>query len=106
MSAAQAARGFYSLCLIVLGFYFILSFIRALRGPRVADRIVAINMIGTQVIVAICVLALMLGQGYLADVAILYAMLSFLAVVLLCRVYLGVWLERRNARPPEGNADA
>ena len=37
----------------------------------------------------------MLGQGYLTDVALIYAMISFLAVVVLCKVYMGVYLERR-----------
>jgi multicomponent Na+:H+ antiporter subunit F len=43
----------------------------------------------------ICVVALMIGESYLTDVAMLYALISFLAVVVLCKVYMGVFLERR-----------
>ena len=74
----------------------IASFIRAVKGPTIADRIVAVNMIGTQIIIMIGVVALMVGEGYLVDVAMLYALISFLAVVVLCQVYMGVFLERRH----------
>ena len=63
-----------------------------------ADRIVAVNMMGTMVIVIIAVLALMLGEGYLADICIIYAMISFLAVTLLTKVYMGVYAERSAER--------
>ena len=35
----------------------------------------------------------MLGEGYLADICIIYAMISFLAVVVLTKVYTGVYLD-------------
>lgn len=101
MSASGAYVALYSAALYALGAMVILCFVKAVRGPRIADRIVAINMIGTQVIIIICVLALMLGEGYLADVALLYAMISFLAVVLLCKVYLGVHLQRKERQARE-----
>ena len=53
-------------CLVVMIF---LCFIRAIKGPRIADRIVAINMIGTMVIITICILALYLKESYLVDVS-------------------------------------
>ena len=59
-------------------------------GPRVADRVVGINMIGTIVIAMVAILALMLNEGYLMDIAIIYAMLSFLAVVVLVKIMIGV----------------
>ena len=65
--------------------------LRAIRGPRIADRVVGINMIGTIIIMMIAILALMLEEGYLVDIAIIYAMLSFLAVVVLVKVYIGVY---------------
>ncbi len=79
---------------------------RAIRGPRIADRIVSINMICTLTMVMICVLACMLREGYLADVALIYALLGFLAVVVLCKVYMGVALEAQEKQQKEENADA
>lgn len=93
MNLAEAYRVFCIATLCVLAVAIIACFVRAVKGPSIADRIVAINMIGTQILIMICVVALMIGEGYLADVAMLYAMISFLAVVVLCKIYMGVHLE-------------
>ena len=37
-----------------------------------------------------------MGEGYLVDVAIIYTMLSFLAVVLLTKVYMGIYRQKRR----------
>lgn len=89
----QAYHVFLVGVLIILAILVILCLVRAIIGPRVADRIVSVNMMGTMVIVIIAVLALMLGEGYLADICIIYAMISFLAVVVLTKVYTGVYLD-------------
>ena len=95
MSVWDAYSALYIAVLCVQTVLIIACFIRAVKGPSIADRIVSINMIGTQIIIMICVAALMLGQGYLTDVSLIYAMISFLAVVVLCKVYMGVYLGRR-----------
>lgn len=82
--------------LIFLALMLVLCFIRAVRGPKVADRIVATNMIGTIVMVIIAILALLLKEGYLVDICIIYAMISFLAVIVLTKVYMGVYLEKKK----------
>lgn len=82
--------------LIFLAVMLIFCFIRAVRGPRVADRIVAVNMIGTIVMVIIAILSLLLKEGYLADICIIYAMISFLAVIVLTKVYMGVYFEKKQ----------
>lgn len=97
----QAYNIFLTALLIVLAVLVVLCLIRAIIGPRVADRIVAVNMMGTMVIVMIAVLALMLGEGYLVDICIIYALISFLAVVVLTKVYMGVYLERKEAEHRE-----
>lgn len=79
----------------VLGVLLFLCLIRSILGPRIADRIVAVNMVGTITISIIVVLALKMHEGYLVDVSLIYAMLSFLAVVVLTKVYMGVYLERK-----------
>ena len=89
--------------MIVLGVCLFVCLYRAVRGPKVADRIIATNMIGTVTIMMIMLLALLLNEGYLMDITLIYAMLSFLAVVLLCRIYIGLHRagkgreERKNA---------
>jgi len=86
---------------ILLAVMVFLCLIRAIKGPRIADRIVAINMMGTMTMVIIAVLAVKMDEGYLVDICIIYAMISFLAVTLLTKVYMGVYAERsamRNAQ--------
>ncbi|MDY5348058.1 MAG: monovalent cation/H+ antiporter complex subunit F [Candidatus Ventricola sp.] len=96
MSVEQAYHGLTVAVMAVLAVLSILCLIRCIRGPRISDRVLAVNMIGTLTIVMVAVLVLALGEGYLADVALVYAMISFLAVVVLCKVYTGVYRERKH----------
>lgn len=91
-SLDRAYSIFFTAALIVLAVLVVLCLIRAIIGPRIADRIVSVNMTGTMVIVMIGILALMLGEGYLVDICIIYAMISFLAVIVLVKVYMGIYL--------------
>ena len=90
-----------TVCLIILAVLVILCLIRAIIGPRIADRVVAVNMMGTMVIVIISILSVMLNAGYLMDVCIIYAMISFLAVIVLTKVYMGVYLEKKSSSNKE-----
>lgn len=101
MSLHNAYSVLYIGALSVLVVLTILCFIRAIKGPSIADRIVSINMIGTQILIMIGLVALLIGEGYLTDVALIYALISFLAVVVLCKVYMGVFLERRAQEQEE-----
>lgn len=94
---------FFTIVLIVLAVMVVLCLIRAIIGPRIADRIVAVNMMGTMVMVIIAVLALMLEEGYLADICLIYAMISFLSVIVLTKVYMGVYLEKKERKREDGS---
>lgn len=90
---------FAVVCFTVMIF---LCLIRAIKGPRISDRIVSINMIGTMVIIIICLLAIDLRESYLVDVALVYAMISFLAVIVLCKVFTGVYVENMKKKEENG----
>lgn len=90
----QAQRGIYLVVMIVLALLFFACLVRAVRGPRVADRLVAVNMVGTMVMVMIAVLSMYLGEEYLLDICLIYAMVSFLAVIVLTKVYIGIYEEQ------------
>lgn len=92
----QTYQIFFTVALVFLAVMLILCLIRAIIGPRIADRIVAVNMMGTMVMVMIAILALMLQEGYLADICLIYAMISFLAVIVLTKVYMGVYLTKKE----------
>ena len=94
MSAAYETL--FTVTLSILGVLLFPCLLRAIRGPRIADRVVGINMIGTIIIMMIAILSLMLEEGYLVDIAIIYAMLSFLAVVVLVKIYIGVYRAQKT----------
>ena len=83
------------MCLAV-GLFF--GLLRAMKGPRVADRIMGVNMIGSISLLSIAILALFLDQSWLLDVSIIYGMISFLAVVVLAHIHITA---RWNGRDDE-----
>ena len=93
----QLAWIFYVI-LIILAIMLVLCLIRAVIGPRIADRLVSVNMMGTVIMCIIVILGVVMNEGYLADIALIYAMISFLAVVVLTKVYTGVYLEQKEKK--------
>lgn len=96
MSVYEIRQIFLLIVLCILGISVVATLVRVILGPRVSDRIVAVNMISTQTIVMVAVLSVYLDEAGLADVSMLYAMLSFLAVVVLTKVYIGVYQNRQT----------
>ena len=82
--------------LIFLAIALVLCLVRAIIGPRIADRLVAVNMMGTMIMVIIGILSVKMKEGYLVDICLMYAMISFLAVVVLTKVYTGVYVEKKE----------
>lgn len=94
----------YIALLALFSLLLLVCLIRAVKGPQVADRLMAVNMMGTMVMVMISVLALLLNEGYLVDICLIYAMISFLSVVVLSKVYIGIYEERmRKKKEEEGS---
>lgn len=77
-------------------------FLRAVAGPSVVDRIICINMIGTKIIIFICILAGFLREDFLIDVAIVYALINFVSMVVLTYAY-GYAFEKRELSKAKGN---
>lgn len=91
----------YITLLALFSLLLLICLIRAVKGPQVADRLMAVNMMGTMVMVMISVLALLLNEGYLVDICLIYAMISFLSVVVLSKVYIGIYEERMRKKMEE-----
>ena len=79
-----------------LGVGILLCLVRAIRGPRYTDRIVALNVICTLVILLICILSYVLRESYLMDVAILYGLLNLLAIAVLSRITIAHHRKRKE----------
>jgi Multisubunit Na+/H+ antiporter, MnhF subunit len=50
---------------------------RAVKGPTVQDRIIAINIVGTSTVVVIALVAAALDRPGFLDIALVYALLNF-----------------------------
>ena len=79
--------------LLVLAAGVLFALIRAIRGPRIADRIVGVNLIGSMSSGMIAVLAVLLKQSWLVDVSLVYCMISCLAVVVLAKIRIAAHRE-------------
>ena len=88
----EYARIFFIVCLIALAVIALVCLVRAILGPKFTDRIMAVNMIGTKTLLMVCVLAVLLQESYLVDVA----MLSFLAVVVLSKLVITRYRVKKN----------
>ena len=73
---------------VFLSVYVCACLVRAILGPRFTDRVVAINIICTQTIIMIAILSCLFQNSSLLDIAIVYAMIGFLAVVVLSKCYI------------------
>ncbi|ELY86287.1 cation:proton antiporter [Natrinema altunense] len=56
----------------------IAMFYRAVVGPTTQDRLLAVNVLGTNTVVILALLAAGLDQSWFLDVALIYALLNFL----------------------------
>ncbi len=81
--------------MVILAACALATLFRTFIGPRMSDRIVGVNMIGTQAVCLIVCLVLRLREDWLMDIAIVYAMFSFLAVAVLTKMDIGVYRQWR-----------
>jgi len=58
---------------------------RALLGPTVFDKILAVNSFGTKTVLLIALLGAIAGRADYLDVALLYALINFIATVALMK---------------------
>ncbi|MFC3123402.1 monovalent cation/H+ antiporter complex subunit F [Agaribacter flavus] len=63
-----------------------LALCRALLGPSVFDRILAVNMFGTKAVLLVAIFAFFTGRHDLLDIALLYSLLNFVGVIAALRL--------------------
>jgi multicomponent Na+:H+ antiporter subunit F len=89
--------------LVLLGLGLLAVMVYIIRARLTVDRIIGINLTGTLVAIIIAILAYLLGEDYLADVAIVYVVLSFIAVMLLCRIYINLYRRRQEEKEDDSH---
>jgi len=75
----------------------LLVLVRAVKGPTVIDRLVAINVIGTKSIVLLLFAGILFGQlEMFVDIALGYGLLNYIVSIAASRYY-----QHRNSLEPE-----
>jgi len=54
---------------------------RAIVGPTMQDRVIAVNVLGTNTVIILALLAVALDSESFLDIALVYALLNFLMAV-------------------------
>ena len=87
----QAYSILYGIVLASLAIAALLALIRSIMANNLINRFIGINILTMVVLVSMCVLSIFLNEGYITDIALVYALLSCIAVMLLCRVYINLF---------------
>ncbi len=64
-----------------------LAMVRALLGPTVYDRVLAVNMFGTKTVLIIAVLGFLTGRPDFLDLALLYALINFVGTLAVLKFF-------------------
>ncbi len=73
---------------ILIGLSFFCLF-RVIRGPTIADRMVGIDIFGILVVGICALLVIITGREFIIDIAITWAILSFIATLTLAKYLSG-----------------
>lgn len=74
----------------------LLALVRALLGPSVYDRVLAVNMFGTKTVLLLAVVAFVAGRSDYLDLALAYALINFIGVL----AVLEFFRQRKGSLPP------
>lgn len=64
-----------------------LMLIRALMGPTLYDRVLAVNSLGTQTVLVIGLLGYVMGRPDFLDIAILYTLINFVSTIAILKFF-------------------
>jgi len=79
----------------------VLALIRAILGPSVYDRVLAVNMFGTKTVLLLSVVAFLYGRPDFLDLALAYALMNFIGVLAVLEFF-----RRRSERRTAENQEA
>lgn len=91
MTYAQLTEAFLKICTAVSAACVLACLIRTVIGPRISDRLIGVNMTGTQVTGMIAMICVISGETGFIDIAMIYALLSFISAAVLTGI-----IERRK----------
>lgn len=64
-----------------------LMLVRALAGPTLYDRVLAVNSFGTKTVILLALMGYIMGRPDFMDIAILYAMINFVSTIAILKFF-------------------
>ena len=64
-----------------------LMLIRALTGPTLYDRVLAVNSIGTKIVVLLGIVGFLVGRPDFLDISLLYALINFVSTIAILKFF-------------------
>ena len=71
----------FSVAAIIIIIAMILVLYRAIQGPRICDRVLAVNVIGTKTVVLLALIGYIYERPHFMDIALVYALINFIATI-------------------------
>ena len=65
----------------------LIALVRAFLGPTIYDRVLALNMFGTITVLFICLFGFMTGRPDFLDIALVYALINFIATIAILKFF-------------------
>ena len=65
----------------------VLLLIRTLMGPTLYDRVLAVNSFGTKTVLLLGLLGFLMGRPQFLDIALLYALINFVATIAILKFF-------------------
>ena len=59
----------------------LLALVRALKGPTVYDRVLAVNMFGTKTVLLLAVIGFLTGRPDFIDLSLVYVLINFIGTI-------------------------
>ncbi len=72
-------------CMVIVAM--LLTLYRLYSGPTLYDRVLAVNLFGTQTVIFIGILGFLTGRPDFLDIALLYALINFVATVAILKFF-------------------
>jgi multicomponent Na+:H+ antiporter subunit F len=76
----------------------LMALCRALLGPTIYDRMLAVNVFGTKTVLLIAVIGFLMGRPDFLDIALVYALINFISIIGVLRYF-----EYRDTRSEEAS---
>ncbi len=78
----------------------VLALVRALLGPSVYDRVLAVNVFGTKTVLLLSVIAFLYGRPDFLDLALAYALINLVGILAVLEFF-----QKRSLRENGDNSD-